>query len=82
MSRVGAPGIHRGKLVSFETQFTILKRLCSEEAVRNLAGEKSAPEIIDGRRQQLLMHGLHDLGCRDHPGMRETVPTPKVTLSA
>ena len=49
MSRVGAPGIHRGKLVSFEPQFTVLKRLCNEKAVRNLAGEKPAPEIIDGR---------------------------------
>ena len=30
---------------------TILQRLCNEKAVRNLAGEKPAPEIIDGRRR-------------------------------
>jgi|GraSoiStandDraft_41_1057321.scaffolds.fasta_scaffold189354_3 hypothetical protein len=51
MSRVGSPGIHRDKLMSFELQFTILKRLCNEKAVRNLAGEKPAPEIINGRRR-------------------------------
>ena len=49
MSRVGSSGIHRDKLVSFELQFTALDRLCNQKAVRNLAGEKPAPEIIDGR---------------------------------
>src|ERR1700731_3466542 len=73
MSRVGSPCAHRDKLVLLELQFTVLKRLRNEKAVRNLAGEKPAPEIIDGRRRELLVHGLDDLGCRDGPGMRETL---------
>jgi hypothetical protein len=51
MSRIGSPGINRNQLVSFQLQFTILKRLGGEKAVRNLAGEKPAPELIDGLRR-------------------------------
>ena len=51
MSRVGSLSIPRDKTMSFELQFTMLERLRNKKAVRNLAGEKPAPEIIDGRRR-------------------------------
>jgi hypothetical protein len=47
VSRIGPAGIHRYKLVPFQLQLIVFERLGNQQAVRNLAGEKPAPEVVD-----------------------------------
>ena len=51
MSRVGSPCVHRDKLVLLQLQLVAFERLGNQQTVRNLAGEKPPPEVIDPRRR-------------------------------
>ena len=51
VSRIGSPRINRDKLVPLQLQIVSFERLGNQKAVRNLAGKKPTPEVVDpGRR--------------------------------
>ena len=45
VSRIGPPRVHRDKLVALQLQ--IFERFGNHQPVRNLAGEKPTPEVLD-----------------------------------
>src|SRR4029077_15526769 len=72
VSRIGSPRIDRDKLAPLQLQLVSFERLSNQKAVRNIAGKKATPEVVDPGRRELFPHGPDDLRRRERFGARET----------
>src|ERR1700733_10353908 len=68
---IGMACIDRDQFVTFQFEFTVLKRLCNCKTFRDLPRKQLMPEIIEPRRRELLFHGFDDFGGGDCLGARE-----------
>ena len=73
VSRIGSPRINRDKLAPLQLQIVSFERLSNQKAVRNIAGKRRTPEVVDPGRRELFPHGRDDLRRRDRFGARETL---------
>ena len=71
--RIGSPRVYRYKLVPLQLQIVSFERLGNQKAVRNFAGKKPTPEVVDPGWRDMLLHGLNNLGCRHRLGTQETL---------
>src|SRR5271156_6835780 len=73
VSRIGSPRINWDELEPLQLQIVSFERLSNQKAVRNIAGKKATPEVVDPGWRELFPHGPNDLGRRDRLGVWETL---------